>query len=78
MKKEDFFTVLKIAGTVFAVPFVLFAGPFVGYLIADFLRNRFNAPFYVYYILCGIGLGSGIFETIQIIGLALKQQSKQD
>jgi hypothetical protein len=77
MQKSNFFVTARIAGLASLLPFVLFAGPFAGYMAADLLHSKFGAPFYVYYIFCGLGLISGIFETMRIIRFLIREQEKK-
>jgi hypothetical protein len=77
MKKENKYATIKIAAILSTVPFILSLAPFAGYLAADLLRQKFNAPYYWYYLLSALGLLSGIMESFRVIKFAMRILSKE-
>jgi len=70
-KKREVYKWIKIGSLLSLIPFVLVAGPLMGYLTFDYLEKQFNAPPYASYILITIGFAAGVRETIRIIKIAL-------
>lgn len=70
-KKREVYNWIKVGGLLSLIPFVLVAGPLMGYLAFEYLEKRFGTPPYVLYILITIGFAAGVRETIRIIRIAL-------
>ncbi len=72
MEKKEAYKLAKLAGLLLYVPIILFTGPLLGYIIGDYLVNKFHFAEIVLYILMVIGFVSGVFETYRIIRYAFK------
>ncbi len=73
-KKRETYKWIKVGGLLSLIPFVLVAGPFMGYVAFDYLQSKFGAPLYVSYILITIGFAAGVRETIRIIKITLQSK----
>ena len=75
--KEELYKRIKIAGMISYIPIMLAAGPLAGFFTGDYLQKKFNLPFYfmVFCILTGVAIG--IRESVRIIRLVLKIESKK-
>lgn len=71
-KKREIYKRIKVGSLLSLIPFVLFAGPLMGYLAFDYIEKRFGAPPYVAYILITVGFAAGVRETIRIIKITLR------
>ena len=69
--RREVYKWIKVGSLLSLIPFVLVAGPLVGYMAFDYLEKRFGVPFYVSYILVTIGFAAGVRETIRIIKITL-------
>lgn len=67
---------LKIGVLLSFIPFVLAAGPLLGYFLGAYLENRFSMPRYTSIICVTIGFAGSVRETIKIIIFALKSEGK--
>lgn len=67
MDKSEIYKLIKYVGIVSFIPFILVGGPLAGYLIGDFLRNKFKINHNITSILVIIGLIASIRETVVII-----------
>lgn len=65
--KKEIYRLIKCVGIVSFIPFILVSGPLAGYLLGDFLRNKFKLDHNITSILVIIGLIASIWETIAII-----------
>ena len=70
-KKGEVYKWIKVGSLLSLIPFVLVAGPFLGYIAFDYLQNKFGAPVYVSYILITVGFVASVRETIRIIRITL-------
>ena len=70
-KKREVYNWIKVGGLLSLIPFVLVAGPLMGYMAFEYFEKRFGAPPYVAYILITIGFAGGVRETIRIIKITL-------
>ena len=70
-KRREAYKWIKVGGLLSLIPFVLAAGPLVGYIAFDYLRNRFGVPSYASYILITIGFAASVRETIRIVKITL-------
>lgn len=73
MANKELFARIRLAGILSYVPLVLFTGPFLGYLIGDYLVKKFTLPAYTLFICIAIGFLSSIIEIFRIIKLARKE-----
>lgn len=73
-KKKEVYKWIKVGGLLSLIPFVLVAGPLMGYMAFDYITKRFGAPPYLAYILVTIGFAAGVRETIRIIRITLNSK----
>jgi len=66
-KKEDLYRWVKFGGLVSVIPFILFMGPFLGYLIGGWLKEKFSLGSYAVYIFIGLGFIWSFNEAARII-----------
>lgn len=74
--RKEKYKLIKYVGIVSFIPFILVSGPLAGYLIGDFLRNKFKLNHNLTSILVIIGLIASIRETIVIILRLAKMERK--
>ncbi len=67
---------IKIGGLLSFIPVVLAAGPLAGYFLADYLEKGLNFPGWTSAICVTVGFIAGVMETVKIIKLALKTESR--
>jgi F0F1-type ATP synthase assembly protein I len=70
--KDLLYKRIKIAGLLSFIPFILAAGPIGGWVIGEFLENKFNLSVYITYICILIGMAASIREVVRIIRLVIK------
>jgi len=75
--KQEFYKRVKIAGMISYIPIMLAAAPLSGFFLGDYLRQRFNLPFYFPVIFIALGIIAGIRESVRIIRLVLKIDKKE-
>ncbi len=75
MPKEEFYKWVKIAGLVSFIPLLLAVGPLAGYLVGDYLKNKFGLD-YLLFICIGIGFITSTSEVIKIIRIVIKTSNK--
>jgi len=63
---------IKIVGFLSFIPIILFAGPLMGYIVADYLMKRFNWVSYLPIIGAALGFAASVDESIRIIRIVLK------
>jgi len=66
-KKKSLWKMMQIAGLAAAIPFELAAGPFIGYLIGSYLKNKFGIHPYVVHLFIFMGIITSIYNTALII-----------
>lgn len=71
-KKREIYNWIKVGSLLSLIPFVLVAGPLMGYMAFDYLAKRFGVPSYASYILITIGFAASVRETIRIIKITLR------
>ena len=71
-KKREVYNWIKVGSLLSLIPFVLVAGPLMGYMAFNYLEKRFGAPPYVSYILITVGFAGSVRETIRIIKITLR------
>ena len=76
VEKEDYYKRLRVAGILTFIPLVLAAGPFSGFLLGDYLQQKFGFGRFVLLLCIGFGLLASIFETIRIIRFVLDSDKK--
>ena len=69
---KKFYKQVKVIGLMSIVPFVLAAGPLTGYVAADYLKTKFGAPPWVYFVVIFSGFAAGMTETIRLIKEAMR------
>jgi len=65
-KPEDRYAMLRQAGLVTLIPFLLLVSPLVGYFIGRFLDRRLHTSF-LWIIFLGLGFVAGAREVYRII-----------
>jgi len=75
MQKEELYKRLKVAGLISFIPLLLAVGPLAGYIVGDYLKNKFGLE-YLLFICIGLGFISSISEVIKIIRLVVKITNK--
>jgi len=65
--KRDLLKLMQIGGLAFAIPFEMVAGPFIGYFIGSYLKNRFGMHRYIMYLFIIMGFVAGIVSVVIII-----------
>lgn len=71
--KKELYKWVKIGGILSFIPFVLFGGALFGYILGDYLENKyFPAPLVVFPICIGLGMLVSAMEVVRIIKLAVK------
>ncbi len=63
---------LKYIGILSFLPVVLFSGPFLGFLIGDFLERKFASPKYLIFVLITLGFIASAIEVYRIIKFVFK------
>lgn len=74
--QEEIYRRIKIAGLISFIPLMLAASPLAGFFLGDFLLKKFHLPKYTLLLLISLGFISGIYESVRIIRLVLKINSK--
>lgn len=73
-KKGKIYKLLRVAGILSFVPFVLIAGPLAGYIAGSFLEYKFIHIRYLSLIFTFAGFIAAIMEVIELIRLAMKNE----
>jgi ATP synthase protein I len=66
-------TAWRQVGLLTTIPFILALAPIVGYLLGQYLDNRFHTRPWLGIILLGLGFVAGVRETIKIIKLSQRE-----
>ena len=75
-KRVEFYNWVRIAGLASFIPFILCAGPIVGYWIGANFEKMFRAAPYTKFIFTAIGFAASIKETLRIVDLIMKNEKK--
>ena len=70
--KSEFFLKAWQIGILTTVPFILVAGPVVGYLAGNWLDHKYHSDPYAKAVLIILGLAASVKEIIQIIRDVIK------
>lgn len=74
LKKNDLYQQIKYWGLIISIPFIFIAGPLTGFIIGEYLQNRYNSGPLLF-----IGVISGtvasIIEIFRIIKFINKDLS---
>lgn len=70
--REKISKMIITAGLAFSIPFELAVGPFVGYFIGDFLKNKFRMNNFIIYCMVILGFIWSFNNAISIIKMMLK------
>ena len=70
--KSEFFAKARQIGILTTVPFILVAGPVVGYLAGNWLDLKYHSDPYGKVVLIVLGLAASVREIVQIIRDVLK------
>ncbi|UCF78510.1 MAG: AtpZ/AtpI family protein [Candidatus Eiseniibacteriota bacterium] len=65
-KPEDKYAMLRQAGLVTVIPFLLLVSPLVGYFLGRFLDKRLDTSF-LWIVLTALGFVAGVKEVYRII-----------
>jgi len=65
-KAEDKYSMLRQAGLVMAIPFLLLVSPIIGYFMGRLLDRWFSTSF-LWIVFIGLGFVAGIREVYRII-----------
>lgn len=65
-KSEDKYAMLRQAGLVTIIPFILLVAPVLGYFIGRFLDSKFHTSF-LWIVFLVLGFAAGVRETYRII-----------
>jgi len=76
-KKNNLWKLIQLAGLAFSIPFELAAGPFVGYFIGLYLRDKFGAPHYVMHAVILMGIIASIYNTSETIKAMVKMNKEK-
>lgn len=73
-KRREIYKWIRMGGLLSLIPFLLAAGPFLGYATFNYLRSKFDAPVYLLYIFVTVGFIASVKETIRIIRITLRSK----
>jgi len=76
-KSEDKYAMLRQAGPVTVIPFLLLVSPVLGYFIGRFLDKRFNTSF-LWIVFIILGFVAGAREVYRIIVRVSKENQSSD
>ena len=76
MNKDELYKRIKIAAMISFIPIVLVAGPLSGFFLGEFLQKKFNLSTYSLFISITIGFIVSIRETVRILRLVAKMESR--
>lgn len=76
-KSEDKYAMLRQAGPVTVIPFLLLVSPVLGYFIGRFLDKRFNTSF-LWIVFIVLGFVAGAREVYRIIVRVSKENQSSD
>ena len=76
-KSEDKYAMLRQAGPVTVIPFLLLVSPVLGYFIGRFLDKRFNTSF-LWIVFIVLGFVAGAREVYRIIVRVGKENQSSD
>jgi len=62
----------QIAGLAFSIPFEIAVGPFIGYFIGIYLRNKFGVHRYIMYIFILMGFVASLVNVAITIEMMIK------
>jgi hypothetical protein len=74
MTSAQFFRLMRTAGFIIYIPIVLFAGPFAGFYIGEFIKVRYGLTSSVLIITVAIGFIAAAFETARILRLIIRSE----
>ncbi|MDD5691751.1 MAG: AtpZ/AtpI family protein [Candidatus Omnitrophica bacterium] len=78
-KNKNTWKMVQLAGLGFSIPFEIAAGPFIGYFIGVFLRDKFGVHRYFIYVFIVLGFIASISNTVMIITEMIRiQEGERD
>jgi len=77
-KKKSLWKMMQLGGLAFSIPFEIAAGPFIGYFIGSYLRNKFGMHRYVMYMFLLMGFVASVVNVAVIIEMMIKINKKPD
>lgn len=69
---EGLWKMMQIAGLALAIPFEIAAGPFIGYFIGIYLKNKFGVHISIMYMFILMGFVASIANIVGIIEMMIK------
>ncbi len=76
MAKNPVYKWIRFGGYLTFIPLVLVGGPLTGFIVGQFLKEKFSAPDHIFYLFIVLGLIGGIFEVVQIIRRLISEEKK--
>ncbi|MDD5432390.1 MAG: hypothetical protein PHO70_05325 [Candidatus Omnitrophica bacterium] len=70
--KKQIYKLIKLAGLVTFIPFVLVSGPIAAFVLGSFLQKKFFFSEYYTYALVVLGFAISIIEVIKILRKTVK------
>lgn len=75
-RKAELYRWIKIGGLLSFLPFVLASGPVAGFFLGSYLEKKFGTPVYVSIVIITVGFIASLRESIRIVRMALRAESK--
>ena len=72
-KEPNKVTAWRQIGLLSSIPFILALAPIVGYLLGQYLDNRFHTRPWLSVVLLALGFVAGVRETVNIIKLSQRE-----
>jgi len=69
---KDFWRMTQIAGLAFSIPFEIAVGPFIGYFIGAYLRDKFGIHRYIVFIFILMGFIASVANVVVTIEMIIK------
>lgn len=69
---KKIYIIIRAAGIISFIPFILLSGPIGGYLIGNYLKSRLGLGDWVLFTFICIGFIASFYETIRAVRLLIK------
>jgi hypothetical protein len=66
-QKKEIYRLIRIAGILSYIPLILVTGPFVGYMIGEYLEKKMGFSSYLPLVLAALGFISSVIEMVRIL-----------